>query len=169
MGSCRPISVHCWAGRGDALNESQVLVSSRNIRSGGSKSDKKGAASNGDAAPFLRASAEYKGYVNVEQTQRTKEQFAAFRDDSGVVLEHTTAVLLAGYKLSVVQAENDETYKATAYAAFSGMPDAGLSVSGWAGSWPDALASVTFIVSVQAEMNLATFDVAPVNSRRRTF
>jgi len=132
------------------------------------KSPRKGSASD-DALPFLRVSAEWKGYVNVEQSEATKDQFWAFYNDANLVREITAEVLLAGYKLSIVQVDNPETCKASAYAAFSGMVDAGYTVSAWGDSLDSALAAVVFIVGVQARKDLSQFATDKVASSRRTF
>lgn len=129
---------------------------------------KKGAAST-DAAPFLRKAAEYKGYVNVEQTDSTKDHFRQWCDDADLVSEFTAEVLLHGYKLSIVQADDDETVKATAYAAFSGMPDEGLNVSAWASTFYGALMAVVYIVSVQAQFDLSAYALPENKTKRRTF
>lgn len=122
-----------------------------------------------DVAPFLRAAAEWKGYVNVEQTESTKAHFAAFSDDAELVGETITQALLSGYKLSVVSVDDDETFKAVAYAAFKGMPDSGLSVAAWADTPLKAFAAVAYIVVIQAQMNLTTYDQPETRVRRRTF
>lgn len=128
----------------------------------------KGGAS-GDAPPFLRASAEWKGYVNVEQTESTKEHFRSFSDDVELVGETISQALLSGYKLSIVQTDDDETVKGTAYAGFKGMPDSGLSVSAWSSTPLGALAAVAYIVVIQAQMDLSKYDQPETRVRRRTF
>lgn len=144
------------------------MAGSRGKSAAGPQRREKGAASV-DAAPFLRAAAEWKGYVNVEQSEATKKQFNAFRDDANLVQEVTAEILCKGYKMSVVQADDDETVKATAYAAFQGMPDSGLSVSAWAGDIWSALAAVAFIVGVQSQCDLSRYAVPSGRSSKRTF
>lgn len=131
-------------------------------------SRKKGAALN-DAAPFLRPAAEYKGYVNVEQSEETKRHYAQWSDDVDLVSEFTAEVLHHGYKISIVSVDDLETYKATAYAAFRGMPDEGLNVSAWGDTFFSAFNAVVYIVSVQAQFNLSTFDNPALRTKRRTF
>lgn len=134
-----------------------------------SKARRKKAGTSNDAPAFLRAGAEYKGYVNVEQTEATKEHFRQWCDDADLVSEFTAEVLLHGYKLSVVQVDDDETLKATAYAAFSGMPDEGLNVSAWADTFYGALMAVVYIVAVQSQFNLSQYALPETKAKRRTF
>jgi len=129
---------------------------------------RKGAASD-DAAPFLRQAAEWKGYVNIEQSAESKAQFEAFADDADLVSEVSAEILLRGYKISVVQVDDDETVKASAFAAFRGMPDAGYSVSAWAPTLLSAVAAVTFIVALQAQFDLSQYASDVSGKRRRTF
>lgn len=138
-------------------------------RANGSKNGRNGGAVSQDAAPFLRTAAEWKGYVNVEQTDSTKAHFTSFSDDLELVSETISQALLSGYKLSVVQVDDEETVKATAYAAFRGMPDTGLSVSAWADTALKALAAVAYIVVIQAQLDLSQFDRPEERVRRRTF
>lgn len=133
------------------------------------KRSAKGGDSGRDVAPFLRNAAQWEGYVNVEFTGGEKEQFAAFSDDINLVQEVTAEVLLRGYKLSVVQVDDDETVRATATAGFSGMPDAGLAVSAWGESLFIAVASVVFIVAVHSRFDLATWKQPEVKKSKRTF
>lgn len=126
-------------------------------------------ASSGDAVVFLRASAEWKGYVNVEFGKDESSRFASFTYDADLVQEITAAVLFRGYKLSVVQSDDAETYKATAYAAFKYMPDEGIAVSAWAGSPLEALAAVVYIVGVYAAFDLSSHFEAVARKGRRTF
>lgn len=138
-------------------------------RANKAKSSRNERGTSQDVAPFLRAAAEWKGYVNVEQSQSTKDHFRAFSDDSQLVGETITQALLSGYKLSVMSVDDDETYKATAYAAFKGMPDSGLSVSAWAGNPLEALAAVVYIVVIQSGLDLSQHDQPETRVRRRTF
>jgi len=128
----------------------------------------KGAAST-DAAPFLRKAAEWKGYVNVQLSEGSKERYEAFSRDAGLVQEVTAETLLRGYKLSVVQVDDDETVRATAVAGFSGMPDAGLAVSAWEGSIWDALAAVVYLVGIHSAFDLSQWEEPEVKKSRRTF
>lgn len=138
-------------------------------RSNRSKNGTKNGATSNDVAPFLRANAEFRGYVNVEQSDSTKAHFAAYADDSELVSETIGQALLSGYKLSVVQADDEETFKATAYAAFKGMPDAGLSVTAWTGTALSALAAVAYIVCIQSQLDLSKWDKPEERVKRRTF
>lgn len=138
-------------------------------RANRAKSGRENGALSKDVAPFLRAAAEYKGYVNVEQTEATKDHFRSFSDDLELVGETITQAMLSGYKLSVVSVDDEETFKATAYAAFRGMPDSGLSVSAWAGKPLEALAAVAYIVVIQAQLDLSKYDDPSQRVKRRTF
>lgn len=138
-------------------------------RANRAKTDRKDGATSKDAAPFLRVRAEWKGYVNVEQTDSTKAHFAAFADDAQLVGETISEALLSGYTLSVVQVDDEETVKATATAAFKGMPDSGLAVSAWASDALKAIAAVAYIVVIQAQRDLTKFDQPETRIRRRTF
>jgi hypothetical protein len=144
-------------------------VSNSHLEAKRSKDRRKKGAASTDAAPFLRKAAEYKGYVNVEQTEATKDHFRQWCDDADLVSEFTAEVLLHGYKLSVVQVDDTETVKATAYAAFSGMADEGLNVSAWADTFYGALMAVVYIVSVQAQFDLSGYALPENKARRRTF
>jgi hypothetical protein len=86
-----------------------------------------------------------------------------------LVSETIVQALLSGYKLSVVSVDDDETFKATAYAAFKGMPDSGLSVSAWAGKPLEAMAAVVYIVVIQAGLDLSKYDQPETRVKRRTF
>lgn len=138
-------------------------------RANRAKSGRENGATSKDVAPFLRAAAEYKGYVNVEQTEATKDHFRSFSDDLELVGETITQAMLSGYKLSIVSVDDEETFKATAYAAFRGMPDSGLSVSAWAGKPLEALAAVAYIVVIQAQLDLSRYDDPSQRVKRRTF
>ena len=144
-------------------------MSNSHLEAKRSKNSRKKDAPSNDAAAFLRPAAEWKGYVNVEQTEATKSHFRQWCDDSDLVSEFTAEVLLHGYKLSVVQVDDDETVKATAYAAFRGMPDEGLSVSAWSDTFYGALMAVVYIVAVQAQFNLSAYALPETKARRRTF
>jgi hypothetical protein len=126
----------------------------------------KGAASGGDAAPFLRAAAKWKGWVNVKPDEDARGAFEEWCGDSDLVESFTTAALWRGYKLSVVQADDEDTYRANAYAAFAGMPDEGLSVGAWADSPLRAIASVVYIVGVMAGYDLTKFETEGKQSKR---
>lgn len=130
---------------------------------------KKAGGSSGDAPPFLRAAAEWKGYVNVEIDEGTKAQFQAFIADAGLVREITAEVLLRGYKLSSVQVDNDATVRATAIAGFKGTVDAGYAVSAWAEDFYEATAAVVFIVAVLSGFNLSQHVKEAEARYRRTF
>lgn len=161
--------LQCPAGQGDDYDRKGHLVSNSHLEAKSSKARrKKGAASN-DVAPFLRKAAEWKGYVNVEQTEATKEHFRQWCDDSDLVSEFTAEVLLHGYKLSVVQTDDAETVKATAYAAFSGMPDEGYSVTAWSDTFYGALMAVVYIVAVQSQFDLSQHAADEARPKRRTF
>lgn len=157
------------AGQGDDHVGEGHHVSNSHLEARSSKGRRKKGAASTDAAPFLRKAAEYKGYVNVEQSEASKEHFRAWCDDPDLVSEFTAEVLLRGYKLSVVQTDDDETVKATAYAAFSGMPDEGLSVSAWAGSFYGALMAAVYIVAVQSQFDLSQYTSPENRVKRRTF
>lgn len=122
-----------------------------------------------DVAPFLRAAAEWKGYVNVEQSDASKAQHSQFSDDVDLVSEFTAQVCLRGYRITFVQVDDEETVRATAFAAFRGMPDTGYAVSAWADSLLAALAAVVFIVAVQAQYDLSQFAIDGQGKSRRTF
>ena len=156
-------------GQGDANGKVSYPVSNSHLEGKRSKNSRKKGATSHDAAPFLRKAAEYKGYVNVEQSEDTKRHYAQWRDDADLVSEFTTEVLHHGYKLSIVSVDDTETFKATAYAAFGGMPDEGLNVSAWAGTFYDALTAVVYIVSVQAQFDLSVYADPAVRTKRRTF
>lgn len=137
----------------------------------GGKSAKR-AAKRGNSesvAPFLRVAAAWEGYVNVELTEASKEQFKHFSDDVSMVQEVTAEVLLRGYKLSVVQVDNEETVRVTATAGFSGMPDAGLAVSAWAEGVFPAIAAAAFIVAVVSQFDLSKWQQPETKKSRRTF
>ena len=144
-------------------------MSNSHLEAKSSKNSRKKGAASTDAAPFLRPAAEYKGYVNVEQSETTKRHYADWCNDADLVSEFTTEVLHHGYNISVVSVDDTETFKATAYAAFRGMPDEGLNVSAWASTFGDAWNAVVYIVSVQAQFNLSTFDNPALRTKRRTF
>lgn len=132
----------------------------------------KPAAKRGDSksvAPFLRVAAAWEGYVNVELSDASKEQFKHFADDVSMVQEVTAEILQRGYKLSVVQVDDDETVRCTATAGFSGMPDAGLAVSAWAGSLFEACAAAAFIVAVVSGFDLSKWQQPEIKKSRRTF
>lgn len=133
------------------------------------KSPQSGGASGKDALPFLRAAAEWKGYVNVELGEGAAEQFRAFVGDTDLVREITAEVLLRGYKLSAVQVDNDETVRATAIAAFAGTVDAGYAVSAWGEDFYLAVASVVFIVGVHSRFDLSQWVREQETYRKRTF
>ena len=156
-------------GQGDDYVGEGHHVSNSHLDAKSSKGRRKKGAASTDAAPFLRKAAEYKGYVNVEQSEDTKRHYAQWRDDADLVSEFTTEVLHHGYKISVVSVDDLETFKATAYAAFGGMPDEGLNVSAWAGTFYDALTAVVYIVSVQAQFDLSVYADPAVRTKRRTF
>lgn len=63
----------------------------------------KGASSSTDA-PFVfdRAAAKWKGYVNIEQTEASKKQYANYAADPDLVAEVVATLPVRGYKLSVV-------------------------------------------------------------------
>lgn len=122
-----------------------------------------------DVAPYLRVAAAWEGYVNVEFTGGEKEQFASFSDDVNLVQEVTAEVLLRGYKLSVVQVDNDDTVRATFTAGFSGMPDAGLAVSAWGESLFNAIAACAFIVAIHSRFDLTVWKQPEVKKSKRTF
>lgn len=130
----------------------------------------KGAPSSTDA-PFVfeRAAAKWKGYVNIDQSEASKKQYANYAADSNLVAEIVAALPVRGYKLSVVCDGTPEVYKATAYAAYRGMPDEGIAVSAWAGSLWDAVAAVAFIVIVQCQADLSPYYQASDSMRRFTF
>lgn len=156
-------------GQGDDYGKASYPVSNSHLEAKRSKnSRKKGAASN-DAAPFLRKAAEYRGYVNVEQTESTKDHFRQWCDDADLVSEFTAEVLHHGYKISIVSVDDHETFKATAYAAFSGMPDEGLNVSAWADTFYAALLAVVYIVAVQSQFDLSQHALPENKVKRRTF
>lgn len=161
--------LHSPPGQGDDYVGEGHHVSNSHLEAKSSKGRRKKGAASTDAAPFLRKAAEYKGYVNVEQSEETKRHYAQWSDDADLVSEFTTEVLHHGYKISVVSVDDHETFKATAYAAFSGMPDEGLNVSAWADSFFGAWNAVVYIVSVQAQFNLSTFDNPALRTKRRTF
>lgn len=123
----------------------------------------------GDALPFNRMSAKWVGFVNVEQTEGTKDQYEAFSRDADLVAEIVQAVLSRGYKLSVVCDGSEDVFKATAYAAFKGMPDEGLAVSAWAASPWEGIAAVSFIVGVQSQGDLSKHYTESTSRRRFTF
>lgn len=156
-------------GQGDTNVRVGHHVSNSHLEAKSSKARRKKGATSNDVAPFLRKAATYKGYVNVEQSDETKRHYAQWRDDPDLVSEFTAEVLHHGYKVSVVSADDHETFKATAYAAFSGMPDEGLNVSAWAGTFYDAFNAVVYIVSVQAQFDLSVFADDAVRPKRRTF
>lgn len=162
-------SVTLPVGQGEAIRKGRFPVGRSKQLENRSKSGRGNGVASVDAAPFLRAAAEWKGYVNVEQTDSTKEHFRAFSDDLELVSETIGQALLSGYKLSVVQNDDEETCKATAYAAFKGMPDSGLSVSAWASNALQALAAVAYIVVIQAQLDLSRYDDPSTRVRRRTF
>lgn len=133
------------------------------------KTSRENGAASKDVAPFLRALADWKGYVNVELTDAEKSQFRAFINDASLVQEVTAETLLHGYKLSVVQVDDPETVKATAFAAFKGMPDSGLGITVWAGDLYEAVAGVIFLVAILSRYDLSKH-VKPEEKRsRRTF
>lgn len=122
-----------------------------------------------DAPAFLRSYAEWKGYVNVSVSDAEKGRFRLFVDDSNLVQEHTAEVLLQGYKITCVQEDENGTVKATAYSAFVGKSDSGLSVSAYAeGIW-NAMASVVYLVAFIAQYDLAKFESFRSIERRSTF
>lgn len=133
------------------------------------KSPRNGGASSNDAPPFLRAAAEWKGYVNVELGEGAAEQFHAFIRDADLVREVTAEVLLHGYKLSCVQVDNSETVRATAIAGFAGTVDAGFAVSAWAEDFYNAAAAVVFIVGVHSRFDLSQWVRDEGSYRKRTF
>lgn len=159
---------YCAAGQGEA-NEGFFLVA--DIRRERSKAkanqQKRGAAD--DAPAFLRSYAEWKGWVNVSVSDAEKGRFKAFVSDADLVQENTAQVLETGYKLSVVQEDELGTIKATAYSAFAGRSDSGLSVSAYAGDVWGALASVVYLVAFIAQYDLAKFATERVSERRSTF
>ena len=157
------------AGQGGGLRKGQLPVSRNAQRENRAKTGRNNGATSKDAAPFLRVRSEWKGYVNVEQTDATKAHFAAFSDDAELVSETISQALLSGYSFSVVQVDDEETVKATASAAFKGMPDSGLAVSAWAGSPLEALAAVAYIVVIQSGRDLSKFDDPSTRTSRRTF
>lgn len=132
------------------------------------RSAKRGKADDA-VAPFLRVAAAWEGYVNVELSDAHKEQFKFFCDDVGLVQEVTAEVLQRGYKLSVVQVDDTETVRCTATAGFSGMPDAGLAVSAWAGTFFEAAAAASFIVAVVSQFDLSQWVRPEVKRSKRTF
>lgn len=119
--------------------------------------------------PFLRRNADWKGYVNVEFTEKDKEQFDGFADDPHLVSEISAEVLLKGYKITSVQVDDDQTVRSTAFAAFAGMPDEGLAVSVWGDSLLNSIAAVVFVVAIHARFDLSKFVEPEVKKSRRTF
>lgn len=138
-------------------------------KANGQKRSAEGVASGKDAAPFLRAAAEWKGYVNVELGEDAAGRFATFCGDPGLVQEITAEVLLRGYKVSVVQVENERTVRATATAGFRGMPDAGLAVSAWQEDLYHAIAAVVFIVACSSQFDLTVYETDQATRLKRTF
>lgn len=134
-----------------------------------SKATKKAGTSLTDAPAFLRVAAEWKGYVNVELSEREAEQFRSFSDDVDLVCETTAEVVSRGYKLSFVQTDVHGTVKATAVSGFRGMLDAGYAVSAWQGSVHEALAAVVFLVSMCAQYDLSRYATQGSEKVRRTF
>lgn len=128
-----------------------------------------GATSSHDVAPFLRVAADWKGYVNVELDQDVAGRFAAFCGDPSLVQEITAEVLYRGYKVSVVQVENERTVRATATAGFRGMPDAGLAVSAWQEDLFGAVAAVIYIVACVSQFDLSVHEKPAEQRLRRTF
>lgn len=161
--------LHSPAGQGGDCVREGHHVSNSHLEGKSSKARRKKGAVSNDAAPFLRAASEWKGYVNVEQSDATKVHFRQWCDDADLVSEFTSEVLLRGYKLDVVQVDDDETVRATARAAFSGMPDAGYSVSAWAGSFYEALMAVVYIVAVQSQFDISQHALPETKVKRRTF
>lgn len=157
------------AGQGGDYVKGEHHVSNSHLEGKSSKARRKKGATSDDAAPFLRSASEWKGYVNVEQSEGTKEHFRQWCDDADLVSEFTAEVLLRGYKLDVVQVDDDETVRATARAAFSGMPDAGYSVSAWADTFYAALMAVVYIVAVQSQFDLSQHARPETKVKRRTF
>ena len=121
------------------------------------------------APPYLRSYAEWKGYVNVSVSEAEKGRFYAFVNDSSLVREVTAEVLSRGYKLSAVQSDPDGTVKASAFAGFVLLPDAGLSVSAWGADYYIALASVVYLVALVAQFDLSKFYNERPAARGHTF
>jgi hypothetical protein len=161
--------LHSWAGQGGDYVEEGHHVSNSHLEGKSSKARRKKGAASQDVAPFLRSASEWKGYVNVEQSEATKVHFRQWCDDADLVSEFTAEVLLRGYKLDIVQVDDDETVRATARAAFSGMPDAGYSVSAWASSFYEALMAVVYIVAVQSQFDISQHAKPETKVKRRTF
>jgi len=128
----------------------------RRERSKAKANQKKGDGSE-TVAPFLRSYAEWKGYVNVSVSEAEKDRFYAFLGDVNLVREVTAEVLSRGYKLSVVQTDEDGTTKANAFSAFLALPDSGLSVSAWGIDYYVSLASVVYLVAFVAQFDLSKF------------
>ena len=162
-GAVYSVAGHC------EVNERFFLVA--DIRRGRVKAkanqQKRGVAD--DAPAFLRSYAEWKGYVNVSVSDAEKGRFRTFVDDTDLVQEHTAEVLLHGYKITCVQEDEDGIVKATAFSAFVGRSDSGLSVSAYAeGLWA-AIASVVYLVAFVAQYDLAKFETERSFGRKSTF
>ena len=126
---------------------------------------KRGAA---DDAPRFAFYAEWKGYVNVSVSDAEKEGL----EPSSMTLIWFKSIrrrYCYSYKITCVQEDETGIVKATAFSAFVGRSDSGLSVSAYAeGLWA-AIASVVYLVAFVAQYDLAKFETERSFGRRSTF
>lgn len=91
-----------------------------------------------------RTKATWKAFANVDIPDSRMNEAAAIIKDADKTVDRISELVGLGYKLSVSYNASNDTFTATLTGAYADLPNAGMSLSGYAKDWVMALGAVCY-------------------------